>query len=258
MQPAGSKPPPLLSVLLVATSCARGGLHSSAFPDPPPEPMMASAELATPQEKALRRKLSLMMFLQIFIWGAWFELGFDYIPSLKFSGWQNSLIFGAFNIGALVALLFSTQFADRKFAAEKFLGSATSSAGRRSSALFFLQAPVGTGIGEVATVTITGPGPTITRVSARCPNKHRVLVENVVETDDKDKTARTPGQAKLRRTSRRLRRTARRRNSAEDVGQERPSSGPCSRRNGRSTTKPPRRSGRRRSSRTRDSSAHSW
>ena len=64
------------------------------------------------REKALRRKLSLMMFLQFFIWGAWFELGFDYIPKLGFNGdWQLPLIFGAFNVGALVALFFSTQFA---------------------------------------------------------------------------------------------------------------------------------------------------
>jgi len=61
-----------------------------------------------------------MMFLQIFIWGAWFELGFDYIPSLKFSGLQNGVNFRSVgNIGALVALLFSTQFADRKFSAEE-------------------------------------------------------------------------------------------------------------------------------------------
>jgi hypothetical protein len=67
-------------------------------------------------------KLAVMMFLQFFIWGAWFELGFAYIPALKFpSEWMNPLTFGAFNIGALVALFFSTQFADRNFAAEKFL-----------------------------------------------------------------------------------------------------------------------------------------
>src|SRR5437763_9362488 len=70
----------------------------------------------------IRFRLCVMMFLQFFIWGAWFELGFDYIPKLGFNdGWQLPLIFGAFNVGALVALFFSAQFADRKFSAEKFL-----------------------------------------------------------------------------------------------------------------------------------------
>lgn len=73
-------------------------------------------------QSGIRLKLSVMMFLQFFIWGAWFELGFDYIPRLGFNNeWQIPLIFGAFNVGALVALFFSTQFADRRFAAEKFL-----------------------------------------------------------------------------------------------------------------------------------------
>ncbi len=70
---------------------------------------------------AVRFKLSMMMFLQFFIWGAWFEMGFSYIPTLGFKEWQQTLIYGAFNVGALVALFFSTQFTDRKFAAEKFL-----------------------------------------------------------------------------------------------------------------------------------------
>jgi hypothetical protein len=101
--------------------------------------MAADAALSTPQDQALRRKLCLMMFLQIFIWGAWFELGFDYIPSLGFAGWQNALIFGAFNIGALVALFFSTQFADRKFAAEKFLGLSHVIGGAAILGLFFIR-----------------------------------------------------------------------------------------------------------------------
>jgi len=102
---------------------------------------MASAiPLDSAQEKALRRKLSLMMFLQFFIWGAWFELGFDYIPKLGFNGdWQLPLIFGAFNIGALVALLFSTQFADRKFAAEKFLAFSHLIGGAAILGLFFVR-----------------------------------------------------------------------------------------------------------------------
>jgi nucleoside transporter len=102
---------------------------------------MASIDsVATPQERTLRRKLSVMMFLQFFIWGAWFELGFDYIPKLGFNNdWQLPLIFGAFNVGALVALFFSTQFADRKFAAEKFVAFSHLIGGLAILGLFFIR-----------------------------------------------------------------------------------------------------------------------
>ncbi|QEL17980.1 MFS transporter [Limnoglobus roseus] len=88
----------------------------------------------------LKFKLAVMMFFQFFIWGAWFELGFDYIPKLGFNGdWQLPLIFGAFNIGALVALFFSAQFADRKFAAEKFLAISHLIGGLAIGGLFFIR-----------------------------------------------------------------------------------------------------------------------
>jgi nucleoside transporter len=87
----------------------------------------------------VRFKLSLMMFLQFFIWGAWYEMGFSYIPKLGFEEWQQTLIFDAFNFGALVALFFSTQFADRKFAAERFLGFSHLVGGLAILALFFLR-----------------------------------------------------------------------------------------------------------------------
>ena len=93
---------------------------------------------------SVRISLCLMMFLQFFIWGAWFELGFDYIPKLGFNSWQLQLVFGAFNVGALVALFFSTQFADRKFAAEKFLAFSHLIGGLAIMGLAFLQAPLGT------------------------------------------------------------------------------------------------------------------
>lgn len=62
-----------------------------------------------------------MMFLEFFIWGAWLPLIFTYLPSLGFEGAQKDWILGAFPIGSLVAMFFSTQFADRNFAAQKFL-----------------------------------------------------------------------------------------------------------------------------------------
>jgi hypothetical protein len=96
----------------------------------------------------LKLKLCAMMFLQFFIWGAWFELGYDYIPKLGFNSWQLPLVFAAFNVGALVALFFSTQFADRKFAAEKFLAFSHLVGGLAILGLFLLPGKFGTSPGE--------------------------------------------------------------------------------------------------------------
>jgi nucleoside transporter len=70
----------------------------------------------------VRTRLSVMMFLQFFIWGAWYLLVFGYLDrGLGFSALEQWVITGAFNIAAIVALFFSAQFADRNFAAEKFV-----------------------------------------------------------------------------------------------------------------------------------------
>src|SRR3954447_12878876 len=69
----------------------------------------------------IRLKLFLMMVLQFFIWGAWLPLIFNYLPSLGFSPGEQSFILNAFPISAIVGMFFSNQFADRNFAAEKFL-----------------------------------------------------------------------------------------------------------------------------------------
>jgi MFS family permease len=62
-----------------------------------------------------------MMVLQFFIWGAWLPLIFGYLPSLGFSPGEQSWILNAFPLAAIVGMFFSNQFADRNFAAEKFL-----------------------------------------------------------------------------------------------------------------------------------------
>src|SRR5213593_3865731 len=62
-----------------------------------------------------------MMVLEFFIWGAWLPLIFGYLPSLGLSAAQQSWILNAFPIAAVVGMFFSNQFADRNFAAEKFL-----------------------------------------------------------------------------------------------------------------------------------------
>ena len=71
--------------------------------------------------KSARVSLFIMMVLEFIIWGAWLPLIFSYLPSLNFTPLQQSLILNAFPIAAVVAMFFSNQFADRNFAAEKFL-----------------------------------------------------------------------------------------------------------------------------------------
>ena len=66
-------------------------------------------------------RLFLMMFLQIFIWGAWLPLIFGYLPTLGFTPFEQSWILNAFPVAAIVGLFFGNQFADRRFAAERFL-----------------------------------------------------------------------------------------------------------------------------------------
>ncbi len=68
-----------------------------------------------------RGKLFIMMVLEFFIWGAWLPLIFGYLPSLGFTPGEQSWILNAFPIAAIVGMFFSNQFADRNFAAEKFL-----------------------------------------------------------------------------------------------------------------------------------------
>lgn len=69
----------------------------------------------------IRWKLSVMMFLEFFIWGAWLPLIFGYLPALGFTPLQQGLVLAAFNVSAILAMFFSTQFADRNFSAERFL-----------------------------------------------------------------------------------------------------------------------------------------
>ena len=89
-------------------------------------------------DRSVRFKLSVMMFLEFFIWGAWLPLIFGYLPTLNYEPLRSllepfgmsetgakviggGLIFNAFAIASFVGMFFSNQFADRKFAGEKFL-----------------------------------------------------------------------------------------------------------------------------------------
>ena len=68
----------------------------------------------------VRTRLSAMMFLEFFIWGAWLPLIFGYLPSLGFSSAEQGWITSAFALASITAMFFSAQYADRHFAAERF------------------------------------------------------------------------------------------------------------------------------------------
>jgi len=62
-----------------------------------------------------------MMIIEFFIWGCWLPLIYGYLPSLGFSPFQQAMILNTFPVAAIVGMFFSNQYADRHFAAEKFL-----------------------------------------------------------------------------------------------------------------------------------------
>src|SRR5919106_1661307 len=79
--------------------------------------------MTPPANQSYRGRLFIMMALEFFIWGAWLPLIFGYLPSLGFTPGEQSWILNAFPIAAIVGMFFSNQFADRNFAAERFLSA---------------------------------------------------------------------------------------------------------------------------------------
>ncbi|MSU32402.1 MAG: MFS transporter [Pedosphaera sp.] len=73
-------------------------------------------------QSAIKIKLMVFMFLQYFIWGAWYvSLGSYLATSLKFDGAQIGAAYGAFAIGAMISPFFVGLIADRYFSSEKIL-----------------------------------------------------------------------------------------------------------------------------------------
>ena len=71
----------------------------------------------------IRLKLSIMMFLEFFIWGAWFvTLGTFLGNNLHASGSETASIFSTQSWGAIIAPFIIGLIADRYFNAEKILG----------------------------------------------------------------------------------------------------------------------------------------
>jgi MFS family permease len=86
----------------------------------------------------VRTRLFLMMVLQLAVWGAWAPKLFPYMGMLGFQPWQQSLVGSCWGIASVAGIFFANQFADRNFAAERFMAGSHALSGLALAACAFL------------------------------------------------------------------------------------------------------------------------
>ena len=85
---------------------------------------MNATPAAAPLSTSLNVRLSLMMFLQYAIWGAWLPFLYSFLLGHRgMSGEEIGTMFAAGAVGAIVGPFLAGQVADRWFATERFLGA---------------------------------------------------------------------------------------------------------------------------------------
>ncbi len=83
----------------------------------------ASPALKAPAPPLVKLRLSVMMFLQYAIWGAWLPLLFPFLLNHRgFSPEQIGTMFAVGAVGSIIGPFVAGQIADRYFNTEKFLG----------------------------------------------------------------------------------------------------------------------------------------
>ena len=86
-------------------------------------------------------RLWLMMVLEFAIWGTWLPLIWGYMgpDGLAFTDTQIAWVGSAFAIASIVGIFFSSQFADRTFAAERFMAASHLIGGLAILAMYWAQ-----------------------------------------------------------------------------------------------------------------------
>lgn len=84
-------------------------------------PTSGVATDAPPLRMDLRINLSIMMFLQFAVWGAWFVVLGNYLGHLKFSNTHIGTMYSLMPLGAIFSTLFVGQIADRYFSSERLM-----------------------------------------------------------------------------------------------------------------------------------------
>jgi len=112
--------------------------------------MRNSTQPNRPSASAPTFRLWLMMVLEFAIWGAWLPLVWGYMgkDGLAFSEAQIAWVGSTFAIASIVGIFFSSQFADRTFAAEKFMAASHLIGGLAILALYWAkEIAAATGLG---------------------------------------------------------------------------------------------------------------